>query len=278
MQIHSLENINIEVLTDTFNKAFEGYFVPIKLDAQHLADKIKSENILPKHSIGVTINEQLAGFILVGINPESNTAYNAGTGVIPEYRGQKLTEKMYSHLLSKLDEIGIKNHVLEVICENQKALKIYEKLGYSILRKVICYKGQISETSNPDFKIKKINFPDEAELKKFRNHHPAYQNSLFCINNNAEKHSVFGTFNNEKLIGYIVFDKNTLRIKQFGVDKNFRNKGIGHQLFFEVQKLNPEAVIVIINVDENDFETNIFLRNIGLTPFIKQYELHLDSN
>lgn len=278
MQIHTLENISLEVLTETFNKAFEGYFVPIKLDSKLLADKIKSENILLEHSIGVTINEQLAGFILIGINPETNTAYNAGTGVLPEYRGQKLTEKMYSHLLPQLDKIEIKNHVLEVICENQKALKIYETLGYSVLRKVICYKGKICETDNCDFKIETINLPDETELKKFRNHNPAYQNSLFCIKNNAEKHSAFGAFDNEKLIGYIIFDKNTLRIKQGGVDKGFRNKGIGHQLFHQLQKQNPEAVVVIINVDENDFETNNFLQNIGLTPFIKQYELHLDSN
>ncbi len=239
MQIHSLANTSLETLAETFNKAFEGYFVPIKLDVKSLADKIKSENILLEHSVGVTINGQLAGFILIGIDNESGIAYNAGTGIIPEFRGQKLTEKMYSFLLPQLNKIGILSHPLEVICENQKALKIYETLGYTITRKLICYKGKISEVNNSDYKIKAIDLPNENEVESFWNHKPTYQNSLFCTKNNAGKHTTFGVFTNEQLIGYIVFDKNTLRIKQFGVENNFRKKGMGHQLFYQVQKQNP---------------------------------------
>ncbi|MEO5775707.1 MAG: GNAT family N-acetyltransferase [Flavobacterium sp.] len=278
MQIHSLQNTSLETLAETFNKAFESYFVPIKLDAKLLADKIKSENILLEHSVGVIINNKLAGFILIAIDAKNSTAYNAGTGTIPEFRGQRLTEKMYSYLLPKLDKIEIQNHLLEVICQNQKALKIYEGLGYSVTRKVICYKGKISESKKSQYKIETIQLPNETEIKQFRNHKPTYQNSLFCIKNNLTKHTTLGAFDNEKLIGYIVFDKNTLRIKQFGVNPNFRNKGIGHQLFFEVQNQNPDAVIVIINVDESDSETNNFLQSIGLNNFIEQYEMKLNTN
>lgn len=278
MQIHTLQNTSLEVLADTFNKAFEGYFVPIKMDAKSLADKIKSENIFLKNSVGVTINGQLAGFILIGIDKINNMAYNAGTGTIPEFRGQKFTEKMYSYLLPELDKIGIQNHALEVICENKKALHIYEAIGYSVSRKVICYKGKISESKKSHYKIREIQLPNETEIKSFWNHKPTYQNSLFCLKNNLEQHTTFGAFENEKLIGYIVFDKNSLRIKQFGVDSNFRNKGIGQQLFSKVQNQNQEAVIVIINVDENDAITNNFLQKIGLNNFIEQYEMEMKSN
>ncbi|QBZ98041.1 GNAT family N-acetyltransferase [Flavobacterium sangjuense] len=277
MQIHTLENINLEVLVETFNSAFAEYFVPIKLDVKLLTDKIKSENILLKYSVGVTMNNQLAGFILIGVDSASSLAYNAGTGTIPEFRGQQLTEKMYAYLIPQLDKIGIQNHTLEVICENKKTLKIYEALGYSISRTLICYKGKISASKKSDYRIKAIDLPNETDVKQFLNQKPAYQNSLFCIKNNPEMHSAFGAFNNERLIGYIVFDKNTLRIKQFGVDQNFRNKAIGHQLFYEVQIQIPEAVIVIINVDESDSETNNFLQNIGLNKFIAQYEMYLNA-
>lgn len=278
MQIHNLQNITIDQIAECFNKAFETYFVPIKLDASQLQDKIKSENILLEYSVGVTINNQLVGFILTGIDKQKSIAYNAGTGVIQEYRGQNLTENMYSHLLPQLEKIGITNHLLEVICENQKALKIYENLGYSILRKVICYKGRASGYKGYRYHIEAIELPNESVLKPFWNHKPTYQNSLSCIKNNPEKHTVFGAFNLEKLTGYIVFDKNTLRIKQFGIDKSFRNKGLGHQLFYEVQMQKPETDIVIINVDENDLETNGFLQNIGFNPFIEQYEMQLNTN
>lgn len=277
MQIHNLQNTPIEEITECFNKAFETYFVPIKLDAQQLRDKIKSENIVLEYSVGVTIDDQLAGFILIGIDTAKNIAYNSGTGVILEYREQKLTKKLYSHLLPLLKKAGIQNHLLEVICENQKALNIYENLGYVILRKVICFKGKISEAKNSDYEIKRIELPDENELEAFWNHKTTYQNSLFCINNNPEKHTVLGAFDNNQLIGYTVFDKNTLRIKQFGVEPNYRKKGLGHQLFYEIQNQKPETDVLIINVDQSDFETNNFLQKIGLNSFIEQYEMKLIS-
>jgi ribosomal protein S18 acetylase RimI-like enzyme len=278
MQIHTLENIDLEVLAETFNKVFETYFVPVKLDAHQLRDKIKSEHILLEYSVGVTLNNQLAGFILIGIDKSKSIAYNAGTGIIPQHRGQKLTERMYSYLMPQLNKIGIQHHLLEVICENLKALKIYENLSYSILRKVICYKGKVSGYTGYRYQIEEIELPYETELSQFWNHKPTYQNSLFCIKNNIEKHTIFGALNLEKLIGYIIFDKNTLRIKQFGIDKAFRNKGLGHQLFHDVQMQKPETEIVMINIEDNDFATNAFLQNIGFRKLIEQYEMILNTN
>lgn len=276
MQLHNLQATPIEAIANCFNKAFEHYFVPIKLEPQQLADKIKSQNILLEHSVGVTIDNQLVGFILIGIDFGKSIAYNAGTGMIPEFRGQKLTEKMYAYLLPQLDGIGIKNQLLEVICENHKALKIYENLRYSTTRKVICYKGKIRETKNKHQTIREIDLPDENQISQFWNHNPTYQNSMFCIKNITEKHRAFGAFENEQLIGYIIFDKDSLMVKQFGVDKAFREKGIGHSLFNKIQQLKPEAAIVLINIDANDLETNTFLQSIGFEKFIEQFEMQLN--
>lgn len=278
MEIHSLKNVSTEEIATCFNKAFEDYFVPIKMDIQQLSDKMKSENIQPELSVGVSLNNVLVGFILIGIDPEKKIAYNAGTGVIPEFRGQKLTEQMYAYILPELENRGFQNLLLEVICSNTKAKTIYENLGYTVLRKVICYKGKITNPKKSNYSIEVIELPVESDLKPFWNHNPTYQNSLFSIKNNYEKHTVLGAFDNEKLAGYIVFDKNSLRIKQFAVDKESRKKGLGHQLFYQVQLQKPEAAIVLINIDESDIETTTFIREIGFNSFISQYEMKLVSN
>lgn len=273
MQIHTLEKIGLKDLAEAFNKAFENYFVPIQFNAELLTQKIKAENILLEQSAGITINNRLAGFILMGIHPELKTAYNAGTGIIPEFRGQKLTEKMYSFLLPELVKIGIENLQLEVICQNEKAISIYQNIGYSITRKLICYKGKISKPKDSFFEVSTIDFPNENEIRVFWNHIPAYQNSNFCIKNAIEKYKTFGIFCNTNLIGYITFDPKTIRINQFGVHKSYRNKGIAHQLFYKVQLEIPDAETFIINVDQADFETAAFLQKVGLFSFISQYEM-----
>lgn len=273
MQIHTLEGISVAVLAETFNSAFGDYFVPIRFDAKLLADKIKAENIVLKFSVGVSVNNKLCGFIFIGINNNSKTAYNAGTGIIPEYRGQKVTEKMYSFLLPELTKIGIETHLLEVICHNEKAIHIYQNLGYSITRKLICYKGRISEPDKSDFDITIIDFPEEEQVISFWNHIPAYQNTTHCIKNAPEKYKTFGISCNGTLTAYLTFDLNTFRVKQFGVHNDYRNKGMGHELFYKLQIQIPGSEIVIINVDENDFITNAFLQKIGLVSFISQYEM-----
>lgn len=277
MPVHTLHHIPINQIAEAFNKAFEKYFIPIQLNEQQFRDKIKSDNILLEHSVGVTIDHQLAGFILIGINPETNIAYNAGTGTIPLFRGRRLTEKMYSYLLPHLDKFGKYNHMLEVICQNQKARAIYEAVGYSVTKKVNCYNGKVSETKNSNHTIRAIEIPKATETESFWNHKPTYQNSMFCIQNLAEKHNAFGAFDNEKLIGYIIFDKHTLRIKQFGVDKHYRNKGLGNQLFYEVQKQKPENELFLINIDANDLETNSFLQRMGFSNILQQYEMELKT-
>ncbi len=275
MQIDNLQNATVSEIADCFNKAFENYFVPLKMDANQLSDKIKSENITPEYSIGIWADTKLVGFILTGIDAKSKVAYNAGTGIIEEYRGKGFTEKMYSALLLTLRENEFNTHLLEVICDNRKALAIYQNLGYTILRKVICYKGSIAKPYGDHYKIEAIDLPNENTLNPFWNQKPTYQNSMFCIKNNPEKHMAFATFDKEKLIGYIVFDKNTLRVKQFAVDRTFRDKGLGHQLFGKVQSQRTEQEVSIINVDENDLETNNFLKAIGLKKVIEQYEMIL---
>ena len=276
MQLHNLSNISIEKITECFNKAFENYFVTIKLEPKQMADKIKSQNIVLKQSVGVTANNQLIGFILIGIHPDNKTAYNAGTGIIPEFRGQQLPQQMYDFAMPRLTEIGIKTHLLEVICDNVKALNIYKNIGYSVQRKVVCLRGNVTKGIKANHKTREINIPEEQFVKSFWNYNPTYQNSLFCINNIRENHSALGIFHDEKLAGYIIYDKNSLAVKQFAVDKGFRKKGIGYALFQKVQQIKPDTALIIVNMDERDLESISFLQNIGFSPFLYQYEMKSD--
>ena len=58
------------------------------------------------------------------------TAYNAGTGIIPAFRGQGIVGEMYEMLLPRLKAMGIRQSILEVICQNERAIKAYEKAGF----------------------------------------------------------------------------------------------------------------------------------------------------
>src|SRR6478672_6297058 len=158
MQIKTLEGVPVAVIADTFNAAFADYLVSIQLTEQALRDKMRAENTTPECSAGVFENGRLVGFILIGIG--DGIAYNGGTGVIPEFRGQNLTQKMYEYLFTLLAAKGIGNHLLEVITENGRAIPIYQKIGFEIKRTVSCFKGKINRTPTENNNIFAIELND----------------------------------------------------------------------------------------------------------------------
>lgn len=280
MTIHTLESIAIQDLVKAFNSAFESYFIPIQLNETVLLDKIKAENVFLEYSVGVSINNQLVAFILIGIDSKNNQmlSYNAGTGVIPEFRGQHLPQKMYDFLLPLLHKNNIRNHYLEVITQNQKAIKIYESIGYQITKKVTCFKGKINEPKQlSEYQIFEFDFVSESTIESFWNHQPTYQNTLSSINRCKNAHTFLGAFSENGLLAYIIYANSNARVKQFGVDKKYRRLSLGQQLFYEVQKANPTQEISLINIDSNDAETITFLHKIGLSTTVEQFEMMMKS-
>jgi ribosomal protein S18 acetylase RimI-like enzyme len=266
-QISTLENVKFAELTEVFNAAFADYFVKIRLDEKSLADKIQAENTVLSKSVGAFFEEKLVGFILLGI--ENEIAYNGGTGVLPEFRGHALTKQMYEFILPKLKAEGICRHQLEVITENLPAIKTYEKIGFRTVRTLACFKGKIAaENLNQKIEIKVLNEIDEEVFPTFWNSNPSWQNFLSAVKRTKNLHKIIGAFCENKLVGYLIYTE-TERVKQFGIDKNFRHSGIGRTLF---AKLNNKEII-ITNIDKNDSETVSFLEKIGLTVFVEQFEM-----
>jgi hypothetical protein len=68
MEVKSLENTEISELATVFNQSFSDYIVPLKITIEQLENKIKSDNIKLKFSVGAFENNRLIGFILHGFN------------------------------------------------------------------------------------------------------------------------------------------------------------------------------------------------------------------
>lgn len=265
----ALNKVRSNELIGVFNSAFTEYFVKIELNEQSFSNKILSENIDLEKSVGAFFNNKLVGFILIGT--EKGIAYNGGTGVLPEFRGNLLSRKMYGFILPKLKLENIHSHQLEVITENFPAIKTYEKTGFKIVRTLVCFKGKISVSKvNEEIEIKILEDIDENLFPTFWNSQPSWQNSLSAIERTKKLHKIIGAFCKNKLVGYLIYTENG-RVKQFAVNKDFRRLGIGQTLFSQLN--NKE--IVITNIDKDDTETVSFLNKIGLNPFLEQFEMKL---
>jgi len=278
MQFKTLENTSIAELLHVFNEAFSDYPIPMHLTKEQLINKVVAESIKKEFSAGAFEGDKLVGFILHGVNISDGNkiAYNAGTGVIPDKRGNKITSKLHEFILPILKKNQVNQIRLEVLSENTPAINTYTSIGFKKKRILNCYKGSLSELgSNADSSVQYLYQPDWKLLQSFWDWTPSWQNSISAVNNSWSQLDTIGLFAHDKLVGYIIFNPKINKILQFSIDKSQRKNGFGKQLL-NYFALNKSKTVSILNVDDRSIESNSFLLSSGLNIFAKQNEMEIE--
>ena len=275
MTIQTLSGIGLERITDAFNRAFSDYFVPMHLSSEQLRGKMDSEGVDLGFSAGAFDGDQLAGLILHGVDTlnSEKTAYNAGTGVVPGHRGHGLTARLYDFILPVLKEHGFSTIQLEVIQNNAPAIRSYEKVGFAITNELPCYKGKLAlEKPGRAWQVTEIQAYDWPLFRSFWDWPPSWQNACAALDRLKVTNKAFGVFDRERLAGYLILNPQTKRIQQFAVDRQYRRQGVATALFgYVAEHVGKE--VTLINLDGRAAVTLAFLQKIGLTEFLRQYEM-----
>ncbi|AZA78062.1 GNAT family N-acetyltransferase [Chryseobacterium sp. G0186] len=276
MEFKTLKNIDLEELLSVFNHSFSDYVIPFHLTREILDFKIATEKIDLSLSVGAFEDDCLVAFILQAEKIENGrgTVYNAGTGVIPESRGKGLVRKMYDFIIPVLKERNINTLLLEVIDNNQQAIRAYENLGFTIVRRLLCFHGNTNQAHhNSEVIIKELADFQWEKFSSFWDVEPSWQGSAFVVKDMKKNCIILGAFKDEKLVGYVVYNSTVRKVYQIAVDKNHRRQGIG-SILFEVIKNNINGQpISLNNVDEISEDTAIFLQKIGLNNHVSQFEM-----
>jgi len=277
MEFKTLANITIDELLSVFNHSFSDYVIPFHLTKEVLVAKIAAEKLDMNISAGAFENGKLAGFILQAEKVENGekTIYNGGTGVVPESRGKGLVRKMYDFIIPVLKERNANTLLLEVIEGNQPAIRAYENLGFTIVRRLLCFNGNIKHGKvNTEISIKDLKIFQWELLSSFWDIEPSWQGSVFVLEPMPENYITLGAYDGEKLVGYIVYGPVSRKIYQIAVDKNHRKQGIGTMLFNAILEKNDGQAVALNNVDDSSEEISKFLsEKIGLNNWLSQFEM-----
>ncbi|MGL6126000.1 GNAT family N-acetyltransferase [Chryseobacterium artocarpi] len=274
MEFRTLTNVSVDEILEVFNLSFSDYIVPFHLTKEMLTSKIAAEKLDMDISVGGFEDGKLVSFILQSekIEEGQKIIYNGGTGVVPESRGKGLVRKMYDFIIPVLKERNADILLLEVIEGNAAAIRAYENLGFTIVRKLLCFKGNISSgKENTEITIKEMaEFPWDS-LRSFWDIEPSWQGCVYVLDPMPESYTTIGAYADEKLVGYIIYNPLARKIHQIAVDKNYRKQGIGSILFNTIADGKP---IAINNVDDISVETRRFLdQKIGLENWLSQFEM-----
>ena len=269
-------------LHEAFLEAFADYAMDASgTTEERLLLRMRKNAVDYEISPGLYDGDRLVGFTLIGIDAWGGclTAYDAGTGIAPAFRKQGWAQKMFDHALPALREKGVERFALEVLQENEPAIKAYNKSGFEIERELRCFAGKTESLAGGEaifeFEVRPIDRATFSDLKPSADWLPSFENRFTAIDAIESDVQIFGAFDDETCIGALAYSPSLNWLLSLMVDRESRRRGVGTALVRHLAARLPESVtrLSALNVDGQDAGTQAFFESLGFTHLIDQYEM-----
>lgn len=277
MEIKSLKHAALAEIVDCLVASFADYFVQMPADVAYWESRFAGARVDYSLSYGMFDKGKLLGFIMQGIDRRQGerVAFNTGTGVLPAYRGQQVVDRLYAFALPELKAAGVNKCALEVIQKNEKAIRVYERIGFKRTREYKCFRGELNPPVEDVFlhetafeEIEKINSP----------YHPLYSwdncNGAIRALKDVYKSYIL-TDKADTPLGFFVIHPLSGYLAQFEVNKpeeidNWKKLFAGIAAISKTVKIN--------NIDSRRKEVISILPELGLENHVDQYEMEMPLN
>jgi ribosomal protein S18 acetylase RimI-like enzyme len=305
MNIRSLAHIGFETLAGAFGAAFAEYEVQITPD--ELRTMLRRRGFDPALSFAAFDGAgHIMGFTLNGIGSFGGipTAYDTGTGTLPQYRGQGLAAQIFETSLPHLRAAGIAQYLLEVLQHNTAAVSVYRRLGFEVSREFNYFRAAAGDVRAGEctgaYEIRQTSpaalCPAAPEFWDFE---PSWQNSFEAIERAPEDFVSLGAYDGKRPVGYIIFEpaagggnghreitgassqtgtttsgRKVVDIVQIAVAETHRRQGIGSALLGEMLRRNRAPGVKCINTEiGRDASIAAFLGARGIMHAGRQFEM-----
>ena len=264
-----------------FNKAFEDYEMASQLNFPQFSQRMRERlNVDFSLSMGAFLNRQMIGFLFttLGKYEEKKTAYNCGTGVVFEYRGMDITNKLYKLLIPLFKKKSIKQCVLEVMITNEAAIQAYKKIGFKVSRELACLRLYPSFFTQEYFDFENVQKSPEISLEDIdaiSTEKVSFLNSSSALQKTLPNEKKIGVRIESDLVAYAIYQKETARLDRFGVIQSYTKKNIGKMLIDYIYQDTGKKEITILNVDIAAKDTVQALNSFGFENQFSQFEMNM---
>ncbi len=165
--------------------------------------------------------------------------------------------------------------VLEVIEGNDKAVKLYEGLGFERTSRVECFKG-----ASPVLKSHAATFQTtsiaEAHTvgEAFREWRPTWQNDTPAMALMAEDINATIALLEGMPVGYGMVQKSNGLISQIAVDLIHRRKGIARAMLSHWAETHDLKNMAILNIPDTDKASTAFFHSFGWENHVNQFVMN----
>jgi ribosomal protein S18 acetylase RimI-like enzyme len=128
-------NYPLPDLARFLNRGFENYFVPIQFDTVAFLNLVRKDGIDLTSSRILIVDELACGIALLA--RRGWTSRLAAMGIAKEMRGAGAGSWFMAQLVNEACQRGEREMWLEVIEQNEPAVKLYQRSGFQIVRRLI---------------------------------------------------------------------------------------------------------------------------------------------
>ncbi len=277
-----LASVDKSQVYQCFMEAFADYAMDVSGTKEDIMLLRMSKNSVDfDASPGAYDGDHLVGFTLIGIDEIEGTltAYDAGTGIIPDFRRQGLAKRMFDHALPELEKCGVRRFLLEVLQKNEPAMKAYQKSGFEIVREFKCF---VAETESlrklrvsTGIDVRPIDAATFEGLIPEADWSPSFENRFTAHLAIPDHVTLIGAFDGDECIGSIAYCSELNWLLSLLVKRSHRNQGAGRSLLQHLATTMPEAIskLPALNVDGQDLGMQTFFEAVGFSHLIDQYEM-----
>ena len=261
-------------LFDCFIEAFSDYQVDMQTSREQFEQRLARDGVRLEMSAGAFVGSQMVGFYMnaLGEWQGKQTAYDAGTGVIPAYRRQGVAEQLFAFMVPRLKEASIEQYLLEVLTGNERAVALYLKLGFVVTRRLAVFRRSDLVKSLGDSSIRRVETPEWELFKSFWDGYPSWQNSIDAVERVRNETVLVCAYVDDMCVGYGVAFKPWASLMQLAVAPAHRRKGIGSKILAALQTEIRES-LKVSNIDEEMKGTLAFYNSSGFKMVLEQYEM-----
>lgn len=127
-------------LVQLLNLSFERYLVPVHFELLQFLTMLRKDTVDLSASRVLLADGAPAGIALIA--RRGWTSRLAAMGITKEMRGQRLGSQFMEGLVREARERGDREMVLEVIEQNEAAVRLYRNCGFETVRRLIGFKYQ----------------------------------------------------------------------------------------------------------------------------------------
>ena len=271
MRYTVLSRVRTDEIVECVNKAFSDYAKPIHFTESTLHSFFMASDINTALSFCAYSENTMVGFILNSTNiyHGEQVAFDAGAGVIPEFRGKGVFSALYAFAEHELRKCGIKKYYLEVLQQNDRAKSLYERNGFSVVRELSVMQLTNASDVSDNRGIQVVGFAefDFSGVSDLTQVMPSYEHSYNVIKKNPHLYKVAYLENDSRITAFCVYDADAGSLTELGYDHVADLKEV-----LKYIACHYEAVVAK-NIDTSYCSVMEMMLSIGFQLIAGQYEM-----